>query len=106
MNRYYVQITDQALTDMQCIYDYIAETLLVPETAMDQYNRIADAVETLEYYPERHRLFACEPEHSLGIHVMPVDNYSVIYKFDEPNVTILRVLYSASDIITRLRNGD
>ena len=106
MNQYYVKITDRALSDMQYIYDYIADTLLVPETAMNQYNRIADAVETLGYYPERHCLFACEPEHSLGIHIMPVDNYAVIYKLDESNVTILRVLYSASDIVTRLRNGD
>jgi toxin ParE1/3/4 len=106
MNPYNVQITDRALADMQEIYDYIAVTLLAPETAMGQYNRIADAIESLDHVPGRCRLFECEPERSLGIRLLPVDNYAVIYTVDESNVTILRVLYSASDVITRLRDGE
>jgi toxin ParE1/3/4 len=42
MKKYKVQITDKALTDMEKIYKYIAEHLQAPETAMGQYNRIAD----------------------------------------------------------------
>lgn len=106
MNRYNVRITDRALADMQWIYDYIAEVLLVPDTAMGQYNRIANAIESPDHVPERCRLFESEPEHSLGIRLLLVDNYAVIYTVDESNVTILRVLYSASDIIARLRDGD
>ena len=33
---------------MESIYEYIAEELLAPDTAMGQYNRIADAIETLD----------------------------------------------------------
>ena len=48
MKHYRILITDDALNDMESIYDYIAEELLVPDTAMGQYNRIADAIETLD----------------------------------------------------------
>ena len=34
-------ITDEALADMEKIYEYIATRLLAPENAMGQYNRIA-----------------------------------------------------------------
>jgi len=40
---------------MEEIYNYIAEQLQAPETAMGQYNRIADAIETLDTFPERLR---------------------------------------------------
>ena len=57
MVKYRVDITDEALADMESIYEYIAFKLLAPENAMGQYNRIADAILTLESYPERFGLF-------------------------------------------------
>ena len=44
---------DERRTDMEALYDYIARTLLAPENAMGQYNRIADAILTLESFPDR-----------------------------------------------------
>ncbi len=103
MNGYTVRITDKALSDMECIYDYISGHLLAPEAAMNQYDRIADAIEALCFYPEKFRLFECEPERSQGLRLCAVDNYSVIYTVRDDSVTVLRVLYSASDILSRLR---
>jgi plasmid stabilization system protein ParE len=48
MEKYNVLIADKALRDMENIYQYIAEELLSPETAMRQYNRIADSILSLE----------------------------------------------------------
>ena len=104
MKHFAVEITDRALVDMDALYTYIAETLLSPETAMQQYNRIAEAVEFLTTLPERCRRFESQPERDMGLRLMPVDNYSVIYSIDENRVVVLRVLYSASDIIARLRD--
>ena len=42
MSQYRLRITNQALADMDAIYEYIAEILQVPDTALKQYNRIAD----------------------------------------------------------------
>ena len=41
---------------MENIYKYIADQLQSPVTAMGQYNRIADAIETLSTFPERVKL--------------------------------------------------
>lgn len=54
MQKYVVKITDEALSDMEQIYEYIACELLSPENAMGQYNRIAEAILTLDPFPERH----------------------------------------------------
>ena len=52
MNQYNVKITGKALEDMERIYNYIALDLLVPDKAMGQYNRIADAIESLSVYTQ------------------------------------------------------
>ncbi len=62
---------------------------------MGQYNRIADAILTLDTYPDRFGLFECEPEHSMGIHRMIVDNYLVCYVVDLGVFTVTDVLYGA-----------
>ena len=46
MEKYEVKITDEALADMEKIYEYITNKLLAPENAMGQYNRIAEAILT------------------------------------------------------------
>ncbi|MBQ6505458.1 MAG: type II toxin-antitoxin system RelE/ParE family toxin [Flexilinea sp.] len=103
MTEYTVEITDDALTDMNDIYEYIAIHLQSPENALNQYNRIADKIIKLNSYPDRYRLFDSEPEHSLGIHKMIVDNYLVCYVIDPGIVTVLAVFYGASDVHQRLQ---
>ena len=48
MGKYVVKITDEALADMEALYQHIAVKLQAPENAMGQYNRIADAILTLD----------------------------------------------------------
>jgi len=103
MDRYVVQMTEEALSDMEAIYHYIAEKLLSPENALGQYNRIADEILSLNAFPERYRLVDFEPESSAGLRRMLVDNYSVFYVVRGNCVIVTDVLYSASDIEQRLR---
>lgn len=103
MRQYTVQITDEALADMEQIYNYIAYVLLSPENAMGQYNRIADEILTLDIFPERFRIMDSEPEHSKEIRRMLVDNYSVFFTIQGDKVIVIDVLYSASDIERRLK---
>lgn len=105
MKAYAVSITDEALADMEELYEYIAYKLLAPEYAMDQYNRIAEAVLKLDTFPERFRIMNSEPEHSKKIRRMLVDNYSVFYVIREESVIVTNILYSASDIESRLQNS-
>jgi plasmid stabilization system protein ParE len=103
MREYPVKITEKALHDMNGIYEYIAVNLQSPENAMVQYNRIADSVLELGFFPEKFRLIDFEPERSQGLRRMLIDNYSVFYVFKEELITVTRVLYSASDIENRLK---
>ena len=102
MKQYNVKITSKALADMETIYDYISNELSNPDAAMAQYDRIADAIESLKIFPERCKIFDSQPEHDLGMRRIPVDNYVAIYTIQGDDVIVLRVLYSASDINTRL----
>ncbi len=103
MNKYTIDITDEALSDMEALYDYIVNVKRAPENALGQYNRIADAILTLDAFPDRFGLFDSEPEHSMGIHRMIVDNFLVCYVIEPGVVTVTDVLYGASDVHNRLK---
>ena len=103
MNKYSVRVTDTALSDMEQIYDYIAINLNAPDTAMGQYDRIADAIESLGEMPERIKVVEFEPERSRKIRRMNVDNYSVFFFIYGEELIVTNVLYSASDISNRLK---
>ena len=103
MKQYKVEITREALQDMEDIYNYIAIDLLAPENAMGQYNRIADEILTLDSFPERFRIMEFEPEKSMKLRRVLVDNYSIFYTIREDKVIVTDVLYTASDIEARLR---
>ena len=103
MDKYVVEITDEALADMAGIYNYIANTLLAPENAMGQYNRIAEAILTLESFPERYPIFDSEPEHSCEMRRMIVDNYLACYMVDPGKVTVTDILFGASNVHVRLQ---
>ena len=62
MKQYKVEITEEALQDMEDIYNYIAIDLLASENAMGQYDRIADEILTLDTFPERFRIMDSRSE--------------------------------------------
>ncbi|NLP18487.1 MAG: type II toxin-antitoxin system RelE/ParE family toxin [Firmicutes bacterium] len=104
MKQYRIQITNRALSDMEQIYEYIAEQLQAPGAAMGQYNRITEAIENLAIFPERIKLMATKEEQTLRLRQMFVDNYSVFFQIRGERVIVTNVLYSASDIVSRLRD--
>ena len=103
MEVYSINISDVALADMESIYNYIAKTLLAPENALRQYNRIANAILSLDTLPERYPFFDMEPEYSWRMRKMVVDNYIVCYIVDPGIVTVTDVLYSAADVHSWLK---
>lgn len=103
MEQYKVEITKEALQDMEDMYNYIALELLSSENAMGQYNRIADEILTLYTFPQRYRIMDSEPEKQMELRRMIVDNYSVFYTIRADKVIVTDVLYTASDIEVRLR---
>jgi plasmid stabilization system protein ParE len=92
MKQYSVQVTDKALEDMEEIYNYIAEQLQAPENAIGQYNRIAEAIEKLNVFPERVKVMESEPEHTMGLRQISIDNYAAFYVIEDGEVIVTRVL--------------
>lgn len=103
MKKYIVEITDEALLDMEKLYNYIASNLSAPENAVGQYNRIADEILKLDYFPERFKEIEMELERAKGLRRMVVDNYSVFYVINGNRVVVTDILYSATDITKRLK---
>ena len=100
-----VEISDQAEADLRGIFEYIAFTLLAPENATGQLDRLENSILSLEQYPMRHRAYEKEPWHSRGLRVLSVDNYVVLYIPNEETkvVTVIRVMYGGRNIDKELK---
>lgn len=106
MKKYNVKISSLAFRDMEEIYSYMLGKLGSPTTAMRQFDRIASAIELLNIYPERFRVMNLAPELSQDVRQVIADNYSIFYVIGEDAVTVVRVLYSTSDVSAKLQNFD
>ena len=99
-DNYNVGYSVDALDDLREIYSYIANELLVPQTAAAQLGLIRKKVRTLDFMPARYALVNWEPWHSMKIHQLPVDNFIVYYLIDyeKRSVTVVRIFYDSRDI--------
>ena len=97
---YNVVYSPEALSDLKDIYAYIAQELLVPDTALNQVNRIRKKIRSLDFMPSRYALVDWEPWKSMGMHKVPVDNFAVFYTVDSDSMTvvIIRIVYGGRDI--------
>jgi len=102
LKTYDIEITAKAYEDMDRVYTYIADELLEPVIATNQYDRIADAILTFDIMPDRIKIMDSEPARSKGLRPLLVDNYTVLYTIETDTVYIARVLYSSSDISAKL----
>lgn len=102
MKTYEVQITQEALQDLELIYDYIANKLFAPQAAEAIYNSLTGAILSLDCFPERCALLESQSEFFKSIRRMVVGKYSVFYVIKGDVVIVTSILYSASDIEKRL----
>lgn len=80
---YKVYYSVDVLGDLREIYSYIANELLVPETAKAQLRRIRKEVRSLDFVPARYTLVEWEPWHSMKRYQLLVDNFIVYYLDDD-----------------------
>ena len=101
---YEVEVSEQADSDLRGIFEYVAFELQSPENASGQLDRLEEQILSLDTMPERYRKYEKEPWKSRGLHVLPVDNYVVLYISDSDKrvVTILRIMYAGRDIDKQL----
>lgn len=96
--------TNTARRDLREIYEHIAYTLLVPDTAKAISEKIMREIRSLESLPERNPLYRDEPWHSQGVRLLRVKNYLVFYtvNLDAGTVSIARIMYGGRDISRQL----
>ncbi|EOR25209.1 RelE/StbE family addiction module toxin [Clostridium sartagoforme AAU1] len=102
--KYKIVLTKQADTDLRGIYEYIAFTLLEPEIAARQLEKIEKGILSLDEMPERFRVFEKEPWYSKGLRQMSVDNFVVFYisNTEDKTVNVIRIMYGRRDIDKRI----
>ena len=98
MGKYNVSLTGRALRDLDDIYTYIAQTLLVPETALKLVDEIETEILSLEDMPYRFPERKTGAYANRGYRQIFVGNYTVIYRVDETDrqVIIVTVRYTPS----------
>ena len=86
--------------ELKDIYSYIANTLLVPDTAKKQVLRIFDVVESLDTMPLALPLYNKEPWSSKGLRKIVVDNFIIFFMPNEKTkeVYILHIFYGGRNI--------
>lgn len=99
---YEVRITEEALSDMEKIHCYISEELHSPGNADRQYDRIAEQILSLKNLPKRNRILDFEPCRRNGMRRLIIDHFSIFYVVRGKTVIVTDVLYSASDLSSRL----
>lgn len=100
MSKWTIRYTNTAFAELDGIYKYIAEELLVPEISKGQTRRIMNAIAALNEMPLRNASYNKEPWKSRGLRKMPVDNYVVFYFANEQTseVVIMHIFYGGRDI--------
>ena len=103
--KYKVNVTAQAAADLRTIFEYIAYDLLAGQNALNQLDRLEQAILSLDEMPERYHLYDKEPWKERNLRIMHVDNYLVLYipQKEEKTVTVIRVMYGRRNIDAQLR---
>ena len=95
-NAYKVILETTAVLDLYGILGYITDVLKAPEAVKRVFLSIEEQVISLDFMPARHNVIREEPYASLGVRIMPVENYNAFYIINESKqeVRVLRILYN------------
>ncbi|MBN2658536.1 MAG: type II toxin-antitoxin system RelE/ParE family toxin [Spirochaetales bacterium] len=99
MQKYSVEVSDTAQSDIKGIVSYINLELKNPLSAKKLAVKFRDSILSLEKMPKRFNLVKDEMLSRSGIRKMVIDNYLAFYIVDDnkEKVSIIRVLYSRRD---------
>ena len=102
---YKVKITPFALSQLSETVNYIANVLLVPETAAKWLDVLQSSIRSLSSMPNRFPLTEEQPWHGKGIRKLNAKGFLVYYLVDEERktVTVTAVVYGRRDQISALQ---
>jgi plasmid stabilization system protein ParE len=88
MDKYSVKLNKRAFKDINSIFEYIASERLSPENAKGQTDRIKDALQTLDTFPQSHQERNEGRYAGKGYRQLIIDNYIAIFRIDEDTKTV------------------
>ena len=93
---YEIILETTAVLDLYGILNYITYVLKEPGSAQCVYSSIKKHVMPLDHMPARHNIVKDEPCASIGVRMMPAENYTAFYVIDEQKyeVHVIRILYN------------
>ena len=99
MNKYFVEVSDKAQSDIKEIISYISLELKNPLSAKRILTKFKENILSLEDVPKRQNLVKDEVLSNRGIRKLLVDNYLIFYIVDDSKnkVTVIRTLYARRD---------
>lgn len=106
MQSYDIIMTPDATTDLVELRNYIADVLLVPDTALSYIRVIRKEINKLSEMPNRIKPVDDEPWHSRGIRKIMANNFYIYYRIDEDSkqVYIMNIIYNKCDQLRQLAN--
>ena len=98
LNKYVVKLYARAYRDLDNIYTYIAENLLVPDTAINMVDELEKAILSLEQLPERGAIRRVGAYSNGDYRQLFVKNYVIVYRVlkEKKEVHIVTVRYIPS----------
>ena len=101
-----VYYTEKAENELRGIYEYMAYSVVVPQTAKKQVAAIMEEISKLDENPLRFPVYKKEPWKSKGLRFFPVNNYMIFYlpNENEETVTIIRIMYGGRNIDKQLNS--
>jgi len=104
MEPYQIIITPDAEADLLGLRNYIADVLLIPDTALSYLKAIRKEITTLSDMPGRIKPVDEEPWHSHGLRKIIAKNFYVYFRIDESvnRVYILNVIYDQRDQLKQM----
>ena len=91
--------SDDALQDLDEIWEYITTELCNPSSAEKAVHQIMDKVEQLEKYPQMGALLSTIVSMINEYRFLVSGNYLIFYRVEENDVYIDRILYARRDYL-------
>lgn len=89
-----IQFTSEAVNDLQSTHKYIAEELCSERAAQNTINKIMNRIAQLEVFPEMGAPLRSIVPVENDYRFLVCGNYTAFYRFENGEVSIVRVLYA------------
>ena len=94
-----IRYNTEAIADIRQIHDYIANELGSPAAADKTVEKLSNSAHQLALFPEMGTLLSPPADLLSGYRYIVSGNYMIFYRFEDPVIRIIRILYGRRDYL-------